>query len=131
MSLSVDGVWKAGVWATTVWADGVWREGAPQPTPEVVTSGGGKKKRYARYPRRILMDGRLYTAHSAEDERRLLQAFLDRARETAASEPPEIAAETMKRAVRIQKRIEKAAERETQWMRRLQEMDEELLILLT
>lgn len=103
----------------------------PEPTPEVVTqTGGGKKKRYSRYPRRILMDGRLYTAHSAEDERQLLQAFLDRARETAASEPPEIAAETIKRAVRIQKRIEKAAEREAQWMRRLQEMDEELLILL-
>lgn len=129
MSLSIDGVWKAGVWATTVWADGVWYEGPPAPAATTTTTGGGKSRR--KYPRRIMAHGKLYTVRNPEEERQLLQALMDRAKTLAAvsPEPTEIAA-VRKRIRAIERRVKAVDDSEAQWLRRLREIDEELLLLL-
>lgn len=129
MSLSVDGVWKAGVWATTVWADGVWREGAPAVVEEAAATGGGKKKR-RRYPRKVLAYGQVHTVYSPDEERSLYQALLDRAKTLAAIGEPDDVREAEKRIKRVIRRLEKVDDSEAQWLSRLRELDEELLILL-
>lgn len=127
MSLSVDGVWKAGVWATTCWADGVWREGDPPAPVATTTSGGGKSKRY---PRRVMLRGRLYTVRNPREERELLQAALDRAKTLAAIAEPQEAAEAKRTALRFAKRAKAVEREESQWLARLRQIDEELLLLL-
>jgi len=129
MSLTVDGFWKAGFWSTTFWADGFWYEGAPVPPPAATTSGGGGRKR--KYPRRVMAYGKLYTVRNPDEERQLLQALVDRAKTLAAisPEPDEVAA--VRRRIRtIERRVKAVDDSEAQWLRRLREIDEELLLLL-
>lgn len=96
---------------------------AAAPQPEVTTSTGGGKSR--RYPRRVMVRGRLYVVRSALEERQLLQAVLDRAREAAPASPAEV-----RQQVRIQRRLKQAEDEEAQWMARLREIDDELLLLV-
>lgn len=126
MSLAIDGVWKAGVWATTVWADGVWREGAPAED----ATGGGRSKRRRQYPRWVQIEGRRFRVNSPEEERRLLMALMERARAVEATGThPEVRA-AARRVIKIQRRLKTVDDSEAQWLRRLQEMDEELLLFL-
>lgn len=133
MSLSVAGVWAVDVWDQTVWADGVWREGAPA-VVDSVTTGGGKKRRRSKYPRRVMIDGVLHTVRNAEEERRLLQAIVERSQDAAktaqALGDEQLAKQSSKSAVRISKRVAKVDSREDEWIRRLYEEDEELLLLI-
>ena len=129
MSLSIDGFWKAGFWSTTFWADGFWYEGAPPAPAATTTTGGGKSRR--KYPRRIMAHGKLYTVRNPEEERQLLLALMDRAKTLAAvsAEPEEIAA-VRRRIKTIERRVKAVDDSEAQWLRRLREIDEELLLLL-
>ena len=105
---------------------------------EETTEGGGKSKRRKalerrKYPRWVVINGQRYRVNSPEEERQLLQAMLDRAQEQvqqaedAGKEPPK---QAKKQARLLARRIEKAEDAEAAWLRRLREMDEELIILL-
>ncbi len=101
-------------------------------TAEAVTTGGGtsKRKRRGRYPRWVQVDGNRHLVHSAEEERQLLTAFLDRAKDALKAAPP---AEKQKARVRVQKletRVEAVQSREESWLDRLKAEDDELILLL-
>lgn len=128
MSLSIDGFWKAGFWSTTFWADGFWYEGDPAPPPATTSTGGGGKSK--RYPRRVMLRGRLYTVRNPREERELLQAALDRAKTLAAIAEPQEAADAKRTALRFAKRTKAVEREESQWLARLRQIDEELLLLL-
>ena len=101
------------------------------------TTGGGssreKTKRRSRYPRRVVIDGAVYWVNNADEERRLLQAMAERAREQAqiaeALGDTELAETVRRKSVRIQRRVRKADDREAEWLARLRDEDDELLIL--
>jgi hypothetical protein len=99
-------------------------EAAPQVT---VTPGGGRRRRYAGYPRRVLIDGKLYTVKSAEEERELLRQWRERLLRAAPDELPKSARITVKR---IERRLLDADDRASDWHRQLMQQDEELLALL-
>jgi len=78
-----------------------------------------------------MVDGRVYAVRSPEEERQLLQALMDRAKTLAAvsPEPEEVAA--VRRKIRtIERRVKAVDDSEAQWLRRLREIDEELLLLM-
>ena len=127
MSLSVDGVWKVGVWAQTVWADGVWFEGA---RAAVIAAIGGGKSRRKKYPRRIMVHGRLYNARNANEEREILRTALERAKILVELEEPAKAEAIKQSTIQIVKRLKQVDNTEAQWLQRLREIDEELLLLI-
>ena len=94
------------------------------------TEGGGKSKR-RKYPRWVLVGDSRARVNSPDEERQLLAAMMDRAEAQVieAVTPAEVK-QANTRVVRIQKRIEKVDDREAQWVQRLREMDEEILLLV-
>lgn len=102
----------------------------------VATAGGiGKRKRrYAGYPRRILLDGQIIVVQSPEEERALLRAMAERASEQAQTEAAAGNVEAAKRRMRIVKRAETRMRtvdsREADYIRRLHDEDEELVSLI-
>lgn len=97
--------------------------------PPATTTGGGKSRR--KYPRRVMAHGKLYTVRNPEEERQLLQALMDRAKTLAAvSAEPEEVAQVRRRIKTIERRVKAVDDSEAQWLRRLREIDEELLLLL-
>lgn len=103
-------------------------------TEESTTTGGGKKRKRTKYPRRVMLGGFLYWVNSPEEERQLLAAMAERAREQAkiaeALGDKELGTTIRKRAIRVEKRIEAVDTRESDWISRLLEEDEELLVML-
>ena len=99
------------------------------------TAGGRRRKGRGRYPRRIYIDGRIYVAQNAEEERRLLTEWRNRveaeAIELALEEAPkaEIARARVK-VVRAARRLEQVDDREDEWISRLRREDEEILAVL-
>ena len=96
----------------------------------MATEGGGRSKYRRRYPRWAQIDGKRYRVNSPEEERQLLQAMLDRARTVEATGTHAEAQQAIKRQVRLKTRIKKVDDSEAQWLERLREMDEELLVLM-
>ena len=93
-----------------------------------VETGGGRSKRCRQYPRWVQIEGRRFRVNSPEEERRLLMALMERARAVEATGThPEVQA---RRVIKIQRRLKTVDDSEAQWLRRLQEMDEELLLFL-
>ena len=135
MSLSVDGVWKSGVWDETVWADGVWREGAYNPpVVEETQDAGGIPKRRSRYPRKVVIDGVVYSVKSPEDERELLQTIAEKASVGAkilkGLGDEETAKRAQRKAIRIEKRVKKVDNRAEAWLQALRDEDEEILMVI-
>ena len=97
--------------------------------------GHGTKARRSKYPRRVSIDGRLVFVQSAEEERRLLAAWVARlearklALEVSDAAPAKVAAVRVKLA-RVERRVAKVDDREAAWHARLQSEDEELLLIL-
>ena len=92
--------------------------------------GSSKSKRGRKYPRWVVIDGQRFRVNSPEEERQLLLAMLDRAKEVEATAAPAEAKQARKRIIRIEKRVKAVDDSEAQWMQRLREMDEELLLLI-
>ena len=95
----------------------------------------GGKKRAKCWPRRIYIDGKLYTVRNAEEERELLRQYLDSLRAKAEvleerDAPVEQVKKARIRVRRVARRIEKVATREEEWYRQLCEEDEEILMIL-
>lgn len=101
-----------------------------------VPDGGGrgqKASRRLRYPRRIMVDGRLYIVSSPEEERQLLESLAHRAlveAEEVERTQPVQAAKKRRLAKRIQRRVEKAEDASQRWQEFLEQEDEEILSFL-
>lgn len=91
-------------------------------------TAGGRSKR--RYPRWVVVDGHRYRVNSPEEERQLLLAMMDRAREVEATGTHEETRKAIKRQLRLKARIEKVDDSEAQWLEYLHQQDEEILLLL-
>lgn len=108
--------------------------GAATPAPAVTPTGGGigKRRRYSRYPRRVMVEGRLFTVRTADEERQLLQAMLERA--TLAQEYADAVGDApaeeraRKRIARIQRGLKAAGEARRAWIERLLAEDEEIIL---
>lgn len=109
-----------------------WKQ-AVTPTPAPTTRGGGigKHRRY-KYPRRIMVHGRVHTVRNADEERQILRAMLERAQlaleyADAVNDKPAVE-QAKKRIVRIRKGLSAAEEARRMWLRRLLDEDEEILL---
>lgn len=104
----------------------------------VVATGGGigkrRKRAYAGYPRRILLNGTLYTVQSPEEERRLLESFIERESAQVANDAAAGRVEKAKKrrlvVRRAERRIDALADREAEHVRRLHDEDDEILTLI-
>lgn len=117
----------ASTWGSS-WGNS-WLEtwgGATAPAVTTPTTGGGKSKR-KKWPKKVMVHGRLYTVRNREEEISLLQAALDRAQYQAAVTP---SLELEKPIPRLQKRLKKVESERDRWLKRLKQADEELILLL-
>ena len=101
--------------------------GAEPPQPVVVRTGGIGKK----YPKRVTVDGRVYTVRSREEEIALLRRLTEQANDQAAIAKglgDEVLAKRIKKAaVKIETRMQAQESR----LARLLRDDEEILLLLS
>lgn len=113
----------ASTWADSwgaSWLDS-WARSAPAVVTPTVTTGGGRK----RYPKRVMVKGRLYTVKSWDEELQLLQASIDRIEYQSAIENlPESIAQP------IRKRLKKVESEHQKWVKQMRAIDDELLLLL-
>jgi hypothetical protein len=81
-----------------------------------------------------MVDGVLHWVRNAEEERQLLQALADRARDAAktaqALGDEKLARQIKKRSVTLRKRQKAVDSRESEWRARLLAEDEEILLLV-
>lgn len=110
--------------------------------PDTATGGpGGRKRRrrrkYRGYPRTIIVDGRRITVHSAEEERQVLDAFKAELLAEREEEASDGAAPTAKVAQKqrvkiaaVNRRLAEVEERAQEWQRRIDEEDEEIILML-
>ena len=103
----------------------------------VAPTGGGRgsKKAKGKYPRKIVIDGVVYYVNSAAEERRLLaqhQAKVEAdALMLAVSDAPETVVKKARVKVkRAAARLEAVDTREADWLQRLRDEDEEILMVV-
>lgn len=101
--------------------------------PDGAPGKGGKRK--SKYPRRVYIEGQLYTVKSAEEERELLRQWQERVEAEALrlaleGAPKQTIARAKVKVVRAARRVEEVDNREAEWIARLMDEDEEILILL-
>lgn len=104
----------------------------PSPPVPVARPGGiGHGRR--RYPKRVTVKGRVYTVQTAAEEREILRALAEEAREQAKIIEALGDRETAKRAVKfsqsLDSRAELARQAEAQWFAKLLQDDEEILLI--
>ena len=109
--------------------------GAAAPVVVETSTGGGIGKRRSKYPRRVLIGGNLVWVRSASEERELIAQYIARLeaqaeRLTEQQAPPAKVARARVAIVKAARRLEKVDDREAQWLARLQDEDEEILLLL-
>ena len=97
--------------------------------------GRGSKKAKSKYPRRVVIDGVIYWVNSAAEERALLAKYQAKveadALMLAVSDAPEEAVKRAKvRVKRAQARIEAVDTREDEWLQRLRDEDEDILMVV-
>lgn len=125
---------KGEAWRRTVgWSYPLVVVDAP---PTAAPGGGSKRRKYAGYPRRVVIDGRVYWVSNAEEERELLEAYLSSLEADAIeaamthgmdSTPVKRLRIKIKRTVA---RLGETANRALAWEKFLDDEDEELLMLL-
>jgi len=107
----------------------------PAPPVPVAKPGGIGHGKKAKYPKRVSVNGKVYTVRSVAEERRLLEELAAQNREQAASLKAlgdEVSAKRAeKKAVAVQARVDTVAIAHEQWLAKLRQDDEELLLLLT
>lgn len=99
------------------------------------TGGGRGAKRRNKYPRRIMVDGEMFTVRSAAEERQILAMHLAdveaQALQLVQDEAPEREiAKARVKVIRAVRRLEETDDREAQWLDRLRREDEEILAVL-
>lgn len=77
-----------------------------------------------------MVHGRLYNARNANEEREILRTALERAKILVELEEPAKAEAIKQSTVQIVKRLKQVDNTEAQWLQRLREIDEELLLLI-
>lgn len=104
----------------------------PAPPVPVAKPGGighGKKK----YPRRISVDGRVYTVRTQEEEMALLRQMAERARDQAQiaqyAGDEVTATRAAKKADKLEARAFTVEEMQAAWIKYLQQEDEEILLI--
>ena len=118
--------WADGAWVFAAWIEGAWSQ-----EPNVPAGGGAGAKKYRAKGRWVVVGGKRYKVFSPEEERRLLEAYMQaQARLAAASESPVEAQKAQIRVRRTAKRLEKVESARDAWIKRLMEEDEEILVLL-
>lgn len=99
------------------------------PAPVVVKAGGVGKK--SKYPKRVTVDGRVYTVKSRAEELELLRRLTEQANDQAsiakALGDEVLARRIIKKAQRLEIKVDARAE----MLARLLRDDEEILLLLT
>ena len=99
------------------------------PAPVVVKTGGVGKK--SKYPKRVTVDGRVYTVKSRAEELELLRRLTEQANDQAsiakALGDEVLARRIIKKAQRLEIKVDARAE----MLARLLRDDEEILLLLT
>lgn len=104
--------------------------GADAPVVEEAQEGGGKSRRKRKYPRWVMIEGQRFRVNSPEEERALLLAMMERAREVEATGTHPEVQKAKKTLKRIKKRLPKVEQSEDDWKQQLKQMDEELLLLV-
>lgn len=106
----------------------------PAPVPVAKPGGIGHGKK-PKYPKRVSVNGKVYTVRSVAEERRLLEELAAQNREQAAilkALGDEVSAKRAeKKAVAVQARVDTVAIAHEQWLAKLRQDDEEILLLLT
>jgi hypothetical protein len=105
------------------------------PVPVTTKPGGIGHGRKSKYPKRVTVNGKVYTVRSVAEERRLLEEMASQTREHATilkALGDEVSAKRAeKKAVAVQARIDDVAVAYEQWLAKLRQDDEEILLLLT
>lgn len=101
----------------------------PVPAAKPGGIGHGRKK----YPRRISVDGRVYTVRAQEEEMALLRQMAERARDQAQiaqyAGDEVTATRAAKKADKLEARAFTAEEMQAAWIKYLQQEDEEILLI--
>jgi len=105
------------------------------PVPVTTKAGGIGHKKKSKYPKRVYVNGKVYTVRTVAEERRLLEELAAQNREQAAilkALGDEVSAKRAeKKAVAVQARVDTVAIAHEKWLAKLRQDDEELLLLLT
>jgi hypothetical protein len=101
--------------------------GAEPPQPVVVRAGGIGKK----YPKRVTVDGRVYTVRSREEEIALLRRLTEQANDQAAIAKGLGDEVLARRIIKKAERLEKKVDERAILLQRLLRDDEEILLLLS
>lgn len=101
--------------------------GAEPPQPVVVRAGGIGKK----YPKRVTVDGRVYTVRSREEEIELLRRLTEQANDQAAIAKGLGDEVLARRIIKKAERLEKKVDERAILLQRLLRDDEEILLLLS
>lgn len=101
--------------------------GAEPPQPVVVRAGGIGKK----YPKRVTVDGRVYTVRSREEELALLRRLTEQANDQAAIAKGLGDEVLARRIIKKAERLEKKVDERAILLQRLLRDDEEILLLLS
>lgn len=101
--------------------------GAEPPQPVVVRTGGIGKK----YPKRVTVDGRVYTVRSREEELALLRRLTEQANDQAAIAKGLGDEVLARRIIKKAERLEKKVDERAILLKRLLRDDEEILLLLS
>ena len=101
--------------------------GAEPPQPVVVRAGGIGKK----YPKRVTVDGRVYTVRSREEEIALLRRLTEQSNDQAAIAKGLGDEVLARRIIKKAERLEKKVDERAILLQRLLRDDEEILLLLS
>lgn len=95
--------------------------------PAVVRGGGIGK----RYPKRVTIDGRVYTVRNRDEELALLRKLTEEANDQAAIAKGLGDEVLARRIIKKAQRLEKKVDERAAWLQRLLRDDEEILLLLS
>lgn len=101
--------------------------GAEPPQPVVVRAGGIGRK----YPKRVTVDGRVYTVRSREEEIALLRRLTEQVNDQAAIAKGLGDEVLARRIIKKAERLEKKVDERAILLQRLLRDDEEILLLLS
>ena len=93
-----------------------------------VRKGGA---RGSKYPKRVTVDGRFYTVRSRAEELELLRQLTEKANDQAAIAKALGDEVLARRIIKKAKRLETKIDARADWLARLLQEDEEILLLLT
>ena len=126
--------WAEGAWVDAGWVTEAWSQVANVAVVSTTTAGAPSRRR-GRYPRRVVIDGVTYWANSAAHERQLLEAHRSKVEADAlvlaiTNAPADVVAKAKVKVKRAAARVAQVDTREDEWMQRLRDEDDEILLVL-